>query len=182
MTLYKDKYRIESARLQNWDYSTPSYYFVTLCTYNRANFFGDIVNGELRHSPAGEIVAEEWIKTESIRPNIKMDAWVVMPNHVHSIIIITHRLVETARRAVSTCDISPKSRLKPNTLGSIVGQIKIQCTKRIRAAGIPEFDWQERFWDTILWDEKTLANVQLYIQNNPAQWDQDREKPPDLWM
>lgn len=196
MTLYKNKYRVESARLKNWDYSTPGYYFVTICAYQRECFFGDVVNGEMRLSPAGEIVADEWMKTESIRPNVKMDVWVIMPNHVHGIIIITHRVGDDHRRvetlwhnvstnnAQSDADASKNnpSRLKRNSLGSIVGQIKIQCTKRIRASGIAEFDWQERFWDEILWDEKSLANVRRYIETNPANWERDREKSVGLWM
>lgn len=191
MTLYRDKYRIESARLQDWDYATPGFYFVTFCTRFRQNYFGSILDTAMQRSPVGEIVADEWLRVETVRPNVKMDAWVIMPNHVHGIIQITHRLQaaelsekETLRRNVST----PKpttpnpSRLKPNTLGSIVGQIKIRCTKRIRALGIREFDWQERFWDEILWDEKALNNVRWYIETNPMNWERDKENPAGIRM
>lgn len=185
MTLYKGKYRVESARLKGWDYSHPGFYFVTICTDQREQSLGMVTGQRVQHSLAGEIVRDEWMKTETIRPNVRIEALVVMPNHVHSIVVITHRAKdanaaeETLQRNVST--LNP-SRLKRNSLGSIVGQIKQQCMKRIRAAGMDTFGWQERFWDEILWDEKAIANVCQYIENNPTNWERDCEKPPGLWM
>ena len=195
MTLYKNKYRVESARLKNWDYTSPGFYFVTLCTRGRECFFGDVVNDVMQLSSAGQIVAEEWMKTESVRANVKMDAWVVMPNHVHGIVQITHRIelppaetshdVETLRRNVSTnrnVSTEAPSRLQANSLGAILGQIKMQCTKQIRAVGVTDFGWQERFWDEVMWDERGLTRVREYIENNPANWLNDRDKPAGLWM
>jgi REP element-mobilizing transposase RayT len=91
MTLYKNKYRIESARCQNWDYSSNGYYFITICTHNREHFFGEVMADQMQLSLVGEIVAEELQKTEQIRPNVALDEWVVMPNHVHGIIIIKNQ-------------------------------------------------------------------------------------------
>ena len=135
MTLFKDKYRIESTRLKRWDYSAAGYYFVTICTKDRLCFFGDVSNGEMILSPIGDVVAEEWQKTAQIRPNVTMDEWVIMPNHVHGIIVIqeTPRPVETPRRGVSTAS---NPAWKANSLGSIVNQIKSICTKRISGNGI----------------------------------------------
>lgn len=81
MTLYTNKYRIESARCSTWDYTSNGTYFVTICTKNRQCFFGDGVDGEMNLSEIGAIVAEEWQKTAQIRPNVQLGAWVVMPNH-----------------------------------------------------------------------------------------------------
>ena len=103
MTLFKNKYRIESTRLRGWDYSAAGYYFVTFCTYHREPCLGHIVDDDVLLSRSGEIVAEEWNKTEQIRPNVRLDEWIIMPNHVHGIIVITHH-VETGRRPVSTHD------------------------------------------------------------------------------
>lgn len=182
MTLFKNKYRIESARLNGWDYSAEGYYFVTVCTRARVCFLGDVIEAEMRLSPIGEIVAEEWLKTQEVRKNVRMDEWIVMPNHVHGIIVIEYALkspdVETSRWDVST---NP-SRLKPNTIGSMIGQIKSNATKRIRAAGFVDFDWQERFWDEIIWDVRGLNNVRDYIRNNPAKWQDDRDNAPGLRM
>ena len=97
MTLYKNKYRIESARCPNWDYTSNGYYFVTICTHKRQCFFGNVNAGKMELSDIGFIIAQEWQKTPQIRSNVQLDEWVVMPNHFHGIIIIKNP-VETFRR------------------------------------------------------------------------------------
>ena len=192
MSLFKNKYRIESTRLKGWDYSAQGYYFVTICTRARVCCLGDVIDRDVHLSPIGEMVAEQWMKTQEVRKNVRMDEWIIMPNHLHGIIVIESAMPsvetfgsnvssgerETFQRNVST---NP-SRLKPNTIGSMLGQIKSNATKQIRAAGFSDFDWQERFWDEILWDEHGLNNVREYIRNNPAKWESDRENAPGLWM
>ena len=90
MSLYKNKYRIESTRLRNWDYTNAAAYFVTICTKHRICFFGNIQNGEMLLNDIGIIVQNEWLKTPAIRPdmNLLLDAFIVMPNHFHAIICI----------------------------------------------------------------------------------------------
>ena len=92
----------------------------------------------MRLSQFGEIVAAEWQRTEQIRPNPRFDEWIIMPNHIHGIIIIEGHTgmpdcVEASRRGVSTT----QPGLQPNSLGSIIGQIESVCTKRMRDAGFP---------------------------------------------
>jgi REP element-mobilizing transposase RayT len=102
MTLFKNKYRIESARLKGYDYSSPGEYFVTICAGGMVECFGDVVDGKMKRNDVGEIVAEEWQRTQEIREKIMLDEWVVMPNHFHGIICIVEKsLVETPRRGVS---------------------------------------------------------------------------------
>jgi REP element-mobilizing transposase RayT len=176
MDRFQGKYRIPSARLPGWDYASAGYYFVTIVTHGRIPYFGEILAGKMHLSPIGAIVAEEWSKTPQIRPNIQLDEWVIMPNHLHGIIIIT--TVETPRRGVSTerRGVSTKA-WKPNTLGSILNQFKSVCTKRIRLACNPDFGWQPRFHDHIIRDEKSLERIRAYIRYNPLQWSQDGENP-----
>jgi putative transposase len=104
MTLYKDKYRAESARLKGWDYSVAGYYFVTICTRDRECWLGEVVDDVMRLSPVGKIVAEEWQKTAQIRKYVTLDEWVIMPNHLHGIVIISDEMPqqETPHRGVST--------------------------------------------------------------------------------
>jgi putative transposase len=197
MTLYKNKYRIESARCHNWDYTSSGYYFVTICTQNREYFFGDVVADRMLLSPVGKMIAEEWKKTAEIRSYIKLDEWVIMPNHLHGIIIIKNQppppLVETPRWGVSQQEtfrreetfqrnVSTKSRLKPKSLGSIIGQIKTACTKRIWEAGFDDFGWQDRFYDHIIRDDESLHYIQEYILNNPLKWELDKNNPANLYM
>ena len=89
MTLFKDKYRVESIRLLGYDYSQPGAYFITIVTHNRQCSFGNIIDDEMMLNEFGVLVQNEWLKTGIIRPNINIDAFVVMPNHLHGIIIIT---------------------------------------------------------------------------------------------
>jgi hypothetical protein len=135
--LFKNKYRINSTRLKGWDYSWPGYYFVTICTKDRTNFFGSIENEKMYLSEIGEIVENEWLKTEQIRKNVILDKFVVMPNHIHGILVIDNKYcsVETLCHNASTeldknnfmSKISPKS----NSLSEIIRSFKSICTKKI---------------------------------------------------
>jgi putative transposase len=177
MTLFNNKYRIESGRLKGYDYSSPGEYFVTICTGGMIEYFGDVVDGEIKRNDVGEIVSEEWQRTQEIRNNVVLDEWVVMPNHFHGIICIVEKsLVETPRRGVST-----RVTWKPNSLGSIINQFKSVSTKRIHTNGYPDFSWQPRFYDHIIRDEKGLNAIREYIHNNPAQWEYDRNDPSGLY-
>ena len=166
---FKSRYRIEPARLPSWDYASPGLYFVTICTKNNEEFFGEIVSEEMFLSDAGRIVSEEWMNTEIIRSNIRLDEWIVMPNHIHGIIVIMERMkrVETPRRGVFT-------KWKPGTLGAIINQFKSISTKRIRCSETTAFAWQPRFYDHIIRNEKSLSRIRTYIQNNPMKWEHDR--------
>jgi putative transposase len=168
---YKKKYRIASNRLKEWDYRTPGYYFVTICTKNRIPWFGNIDKDQMILSPIGGTIVQELQKTAHIRPNISIDTWIVMPNHIHTIIVIDEIprvAVETPRRGVST-----KANWKPGTLGAIINQFKSICTKRIRVAGYGDFSWQARFYDHIIRNEKSLENIRTYILGNPIKWTED---------
>ncbi len=83
-----DKHHRRSIRLKGYDYSSAGFYFLTLCCYQRQYLFGSIVEGAMQLNELGQIVAEEWLKTPDLRPNFALDAWVVMPNHFHGIVII----------------------------------------------------------------------------------------------
>jgi len=98
--LYRNKYRVESARLKNWDYAAPGMYFITICTHNREHLLGKIDQGNMTLSDIGEIVREEWEKSFSLRAELSCDAYVIMPNHLHGILIIQPgNIVETHGRA-----------------------------------------------------------------------------------
>ena len=138
----------------------------------------------------GEIVKDEWLKSAIVRNNIRLDEWIIMPNHIHGIIIIEDAPVETGRWAVSTSNshqaistsnthraLSPHINnnknqyrtkiLIPNSIGSIIGQFKSVCTKKIRNRGHKYFKWQHRFYDHIIRDEHELQNIRVYIRSNP---------------
>jgi putative transposase len=168
---FKGKYRIASNRLKGWDYGTPGYYFVTICTKNRVPWFGEIKGGEMFLSELGMIIEKELETTVQIRPNVGLDIWVVMPNHVHAILIIgeeNRESVETPQRGVST-----NRNWRPGTLGAIINQYKSKCTKRIHAMGSIDFAWQARYYDHIIRNGKTLESIRAYILGNPIKWTED---------
>ncbi|NOS85730.1 MAG: transposase [Ignavibacteria bacterium] len=171
MTLFNNKYRVESAKLKGWDYSDTSIYYVTICTENMTKFFGKISNGRIDLTSEGKIVKEEWMKTAEIRKNALLDEFIVMPNHLHGIIALTKSdeklLSETSQR-----DVFTGSRLQPDTLSSIINQFKGKCTKRIREFN-KEFKWHSRFHDRIIRSERELDNIRAYIHYNPQKWSKD---------
>lgn len=130
--------------------------------------FGQVIDQKMHYSPVGQIVAEEWTNAEILRSNITLDQWIVMPNHVRGIIQIKN--VETSRRDVST-------GLRPNSIGSIIGQFKSVCAKRIWAAGYRCFRWQRNYHDHIIRGDRSLHRIREYIQNNPLKWDLDAYHP-----
>jgi len=104
MTLFKNKYRIESTRLREYDYSSPGAYFITVCTKNRECIFGEVIDGQMTLNGYGKTVLDCWHDLPNHYANTVLDAFVVMPNHVHGIICIveTGLIVETGFKPVST--------------------------------------------------------------------------------
>ncbi|PIU73782.1 transposase [Candidatus Shapirobacteria bacterium CG06_land_8_20_14_3_00_40_12] len=184
---FGDKFRIKSGRLKNWDYSSPGIYFVTICTLNHNNFLGEINNGVVILSEKGLIVEENLRKISAIYPFVLIDKYVVMPNHVHLLINITmHKQVETCHWRVSTEKLLSQKKIgqnnkageaikywKGNSLGSIINQFKMSCTKEIRKLGL-FFAWQSRYFDEIVGDEKRYWQIINYIKNNPKDWGEDK--------
>ena len=137
----------KSIRLKEYDYSFPGWYYVTLCTYNRTNLFGKVVNGKMMLNDSGKIVEEEWLKTKQIRSNVDLDDYVIMPNHFHGIIISeqSNEYVEATRWTVTTCrgelnspttdnsgrmQYAPTKRLKNYLTGQIENSMNIIMLKR----------------------------------------------------
>lgn len=184
MMLFKNKYRIESARLKGWDYSSPGAYFVTIITKNRACYFGNVKNGFMCLNELGEIAKQCFEKIPEHFPFVSPDVFVIMPNHVHGIIIINdkngNKTSVGVQNIVETQDVaslrSSKNKFGPQSknLASIVRGYKIGVTKYARENNIP-FQWQSRYYDHIIRDEKSLNNIRRYIINNPLNWQKDAE-------
>lgn len=137
------KYHRQSIRLRGHDYTQPGLYFITICAYQREHLFGEIVNGRMRLNEYGRVVQTEWLQTVDVRPYGQLDAFVIMPNHVHGIIVLTKTIGATRRvaprhRIVPQPDISPGyvPPKHPNgptsgSIGAIIGQFKSVTTKQI---------------------------------------------------
>ena len=186
---FDDRYKINSSRLNNWDYSNPGYYFITICTYNKNNFFGKIIDNKMELSEIGKITKNELLKTISLRNNLIINPWVVMPNHLHLLITIREILVETPRGASLHKDqISPiiipshqnhpeffkRLNVKSNQeIPKVINQFK-SSVKRICDQQHLFFSWQSRFYDHIIQNKKELSIVKNYIINNPINWQKDK--------
>jgi len=163
-----------SIRLRGYDYSRPGAYFITICTQDRACLFGEIVDGKIRMNDAGKIVHDEWLRTADIRPNVELDAFVVMPNHLHGIIVLHPDRRGTLQRAPT---VEQFGKPTSNTIPTIVRLFKSAVTKRINEhRGTPGARvWQRNYYEHIIRNEKSLNNIHEYIANNPMKWKWDRE-------
>lgn len=193
--LFNNKYRIPSARLQHWNYANEAMYFVTICTKNRVNYFGEIIDTPpaLQPTEIGKIAHSEWYKSVELRPdmNLELGEFVVMPNHIHGIVIIganeynarmgidtgigmgrgaMHRVsTHTDTHTVYKNQFAPQSK----NLASIMRGYKSAVTTYARKCGI-EFDWQPLFHDHIIRSIDDYHRISNYIIKNPAKWLEDK--------
>ena len=164
-----DKYRIETTRKPNWDYSSSGWYFVTICTYDRICWFGDVYDKEMHLNELGNIAQQCWLDIPKHFPNIKLGEFVIMPNHVHGIITINQT------PDVETChgmSLPMFGKLPPKSLGSIINQFK-GSVKRSANQNNGSFQWQSNYHDRIIRNEFEYSAKVEYILNNPAKWDED---------
>lgn len=137
MNLYKGKYRTDSVRLKTWDYSKDGYYFITICTHNREQMFGEIENGIMILNEIGLIVKKEWYESFKIRKELFCDSFVIMPNHIHGIIVIDNPNlktppVETHGVCLDDMDLSDISKNTNNQSDTAGDQIKDTGLDQIR--------------------------------------------------
>ena len=159
-------------RLQGYDYRQSGAYFVTICTYQRHNTFGTVIDGNMVLSQWGEIVNDEWRRTETVRANVELDAYVIMPNHLHGVVLI----VEDAAANKSASEYhNAKLRNTAGSLGQIIGHFKSIATKRIRtvAATREAPVWQRGYYEHIIRNEASLNEIRAYIVANPGRWSED---------
>ena len=175
MKKYKNKYRIESTRLQSWDYGSNGAYFVTVCTKNREHSFGKIVDKEMQYSKIGGIAKSYWQEIPDHFPFVKLDVFVVMPDHVHGIVIIDKNDDgKETQNFASPCVKHPKNRFGPQSqnLASIIRGYKAGVKKYATINHI-DFTWQSRFHDRIIRNDKAFCNIAEYIRKNPIKWKED---------
>jgi putative transposase len=153
-----DIHHRRSIRLQGYDYSQVGAYYVTIATWQRAHLFGAIEQDVMRLNFVGRVVGEEWRRLAVRFPGIDIDAYIVMPNHFHGIIVFTHD-----RNSTSS---------EPLTLGEIIGQFKSKVTKRLK----PEDPiWQRNYYEHIIRSQADMDRIRAYIQDNPRRWEEDKD-------
>ena len=164
----------QSIRLKGFDYSGNAAYFITICTKNRKNFFGSVgARHWLALNEYGKIVEQCLLAIPLINENIVLDEFVIMPNHLHAIIIMNKPYVQSGRANVSPLR---EHHSKIKTIGYIIGQFKSSVTKAVQQNGLFEFAWQRNFYEHIIKNEVELYQIREYIINNPLNWDKDEYK------
>ena len=155
-----------SIRLASYDYGHPGSYFVTVCTNQRLFLFGEVVGSEMHLSPYGGIVTNCWHDLVDHYAHVGLDTFVVMPNHVHGIIVLT----DVDRRT---------ARSRSYGLPEIVRAFKTFCSRRINEARATpgESVWQRSYYERVIRDEAELDRTRRYIVGNPANWSRDAENP-----
>lgn len=160
----------KSIRLKNYDYSSSGGYFITICTCNRKHLFGKIIDGKMILNDGGKIAQQYWLEIPKHFPNAGLDEFIIMPNHVHGIIMIHNH--------VRANYYSPAKFKSPSkTIGSIIRGFKIAVTKWFRFNSNVYIVWQRNYYEHIIRNENELNKIREYIVNNPLQWQYDRENP-----
>lgn len=174
-----NRHHRRSLRLPGHDYATPGAYFLTLCTHQRACIFGRVEKGEMQLSQFGEIVQGHWSKLPKHHAHLRLDAFIVMPNHLHGILILENGwggAIAPETNQITNPQSSNSSKLrKCHAISEIVRGFKTFSAKRIneirQTPGIPV--WQRNFYDRIIRDDAGLQKVRAYITQNPKVWEQD---------
>jgi REP element-mobilizing transposase RayT len=164
--------------LKEYDYAQPGAYFVTICTQNRACLFGPVADGRMELNNAGEIAKATWEELPARFPSTRLDAFIVMPNHVHGIIIVGAQFIAPSD-GFQTGTPNQDAMNRAPTLGQMVRAYKAASTRLLRRAATPDFGWQRNYYEHVIRDEKSksLIRIREYIMNNPASWAIDRENP-----
>lgn len=177
-TYYKNKFRNESTRLQNWDYRWDAAYFITICTKDRSPYFGEISNAQMNLSNIGVLADVFWHEIKNHAKNVMLDAFVVMPDHIHGILILTGNDGEHGEHGEHE-ESNPQTigqqrfqNIGNNSISSIIGSYKSAVTKHARRLGF-DFTWQTRFYDHIIRDEIALNSIRNYIEQNIAKWEKE---------
>lgn len=200
---FQNKYRIASARAQWWDYGWNGAYFITICTQNREHFFGEINDGKMKLSHLGVIADILWQEIPNHAKYVDLGDFVVMPNHIHGILILdkpdgendnldndTDNVVGTGHALSLRYLPSPPAKsqqssnpitigqkrfqnIGKNTISSIIGSYKSAVTKHANRLGL-ENGWQSRFHDHIIRDDAEYQRISDYIIANPDNWDNDK--------
>jgi len=198
-----EKHHRHSIRLKGYDYTQAGAYFITICTHGRECLFGEVVDGEMRLNEHGRIVQDVWYDLPNHVSNVVLNGFVVMPNHVHGIVIIVNDGVvgagsepaptapaptapaptapaPTAPAPTAPAPTAPApTTTKRHGLPEIIRQFKTFSARRINehrgTTGTPV--WQRNYYEHIIRDEASLNRIREYIVNNPLQWALDRENP-----
>ena len=186
---HPNRHHRRSIRLRGYDYTRPGAYFVTICIKNRLCLFGDVVGGQMGLNDAGKMVQTTWCEIPDHYPGIDMDTFVVMPNHIHGIIIIVGATpcgcpflrgcpypgaCSELQAMGQPRGVAPTGSL---SLPGVVHRFKTLTTRRyidgVKQYGWPRFDgklWQRNYYEHVIRNDESMARIRQYISDNPVRW------------
>ena len=210
MKKFQNKYRISSARLQNWDYGENGAYFITICVKNMVCYFGNVETRliasvqdddnaiwEMELNELGKIAYRNWENIPNQFPYVELGSFVIMPNHMHGILIINKmklpsdtvetRLIASNNDAETRLIASVQSQnenkkggfagdknpMLNENISRIIRWYKGRCSFEMRKIHA-DFEWLSRFHDHIIRNSKSFETIQTYIENNPSKWGEDK--------
>jgi len=156
--------------LKGYNYSQAGAYFITICVQGKQCLLGKVVDGKMRLNEIGSMVEKCWLGISSHYPNVSLDVFTIMPNHMHGIIVID---------SVGANNYLPLHGTS-KTIGAMVRGFKIGVTKWIRQNTLIKPFWQRNYYEHIIRDARELKTIREYIQNNPLKWELDPENPYKL--
>jgi REP element-mobilizing transposase RayT len=193
MTYNPEKHKRTSIRLKGYDYSQPGYYFITICTKNRECIFGIIEYNKVLLNNIGEMVRRWWLELRIKYENIHLDGFVVMPNHIHGILIVSDNEIGVgANLRVRPNKINDnlekgQTRRSAPTLGDVIRWFKTMTTneyiKYVKQNGWKPIEgklWQRNYYDHIIRKKEDLNKIRQYIKYNPANWELDKNNPINI--
>ena len=159
--------RRNSLRLQGYDYSDEGIYFITCVTKKREPYFGKVVRERVELNELGQIIAEQWLKSEEIRKEVILGEFIVMPDHFHGLVMIDFKRVRAHGHAPQL-DPTFKNTFgaQSKNLSALIRSFKANCTAQIRRTN-PTFAWQRSYHDRIVRNQHELERIEEYIFNNP---------------
>jgi len=160
-----------SIRLKGYDYSQNGGYFITICTANRLCLFGEIIDGEMVLNEFGNIVDKCWLEIPKHHPSVRLEEYIIMPNHIHGILVIHD---DIGVQNFEPLRIENKfQKIIPHSIGSIIRGFKIGVTKYFRQNTDIYNVWQRNYYEQIIKDDISFDTICKYIINNPINWEVD---------
>jgi putative transposase len=181
-------------RLKDWDYSSEGVYFLTICCKDKLSHFGSICNNQIILSKVGTISSKYWLDIPNHFPQVKLQEFVIMPNHIHGLLILDYSgvgprhgvaLHSSVKNIVGSChgmtlqskelkqNRNQFSKPLKNSISVIINQYKSSVKRWCNKNGFDQFQWQSSFYDQILYNENSIDSIREYICNNPRNWTQD---------
>ena len=185
MTLFNNRFRSEPNRWQWWDYSAPGSYFITVCILDKHPLLGQIIDGEMHLSECGAIVAKQFPLIAEYHPRVRLDEWVIMPDHIHCIITLgDYQQPQPPYQPQQSPDPPTPDEIKQYRkmrrrmiIPMVIGKFKMQTSKQINLLmNTPgQKNWQHDYHDHVIRNSTEYWQIKQYIINNPRKWWDNRD-------